>query len=190
MNRIWLAPLSDTLYRESPRRVTSPTCRKLTRRETSGARNHSAHQSKSRNGRRPRASRRFQELEGRLSLDGSNVFSAWTFGSTALCVRNSLTFLKFFECDALEIRHVEEHILARSGVNESEAPVCNSFDRAFCHSSQPSEKVVLKRNSARMASDSVGYERFVNRKIAASFKPRPSMPSAAESRRRFEPAGL
>jgi hypothetical protein len=44
-----------------------------------------------------------------------------------------LTFAEFFKPDTVEVRHVEEHVAAVSGVNESESFVRHPLDRAFSH---------------------------------------------------------
>ena len=66
-------------------------------------------------------------------LGQADIFRARSFRALPDRERHSLTFAEFFETDTVKVRHVEEHVTAGSGVNESESFIRHPLDRAFGH---------------------------------------------------------
>jgi hypothetical protein len=78
----------------------------------------------------------FQAPEPNIAVSGllerPNVFCAGALGALSLGIGHTLPLSKVFE-SSVDIRHVEENVLAGPGVDEAEAPVRESFDRSFWH---------------------------------------------------------
>ena len=66
-------------------------------------------------------------------LGRADVFRARSFRALSGREGHSLTFTELFKLDTVEIRHVEKHVPAVSGVNESESLVRQLLDRSLWH---------------------------------------------------------
>ncbi len=73
------------------------------------------------------------------------AFSHSSVGAAAFFERHTLSLTKIVVLDAFEARGVKEQILRSASVNETEAFVGDSFNRAFCHLLQ-SKIVVVPRD--------------------------------------------
>ncbi len=93
-----------------------------------------------------------------MILDQRDVFRPWSLGSLSCGVGDSLSFSQFIEAHAFNIRVVEEHVLVRAGINETETLVRQSLDRTFSHSSH-----FLKRDSATHSETTRSEQDFVAR---------------------------
>jgi len=68
------------------------------------------------------------------SLCWTDVLRAGSFGPLLFGVRHSLSQLQGLKRHALDVRHVEEQILASFRCNEAKTPVCyQAFNRTFSH---------------------------------------------------------
>jgi hypothetical protein len=68
-----------------------------------------------------------------FALEGANSFCAGTLGAFAYLERDLLSLLELVETDALNGRHVEEHVLATACLDESKTLVSETLDRTFSH---------------------------------------------------------
>jgi len=67
------------------------------------------------------------------SSDQPDVLSSWAFGALSFSIRDSLTFPQLFETHPFHVFIVEKQVLVCAGVDKSEAPVRQFFDRSFSH---------------------------------------------------------
>ena len=88
-----------------------------------------------------------RQLSGRLQgshLDRCDVLGPRSFRPATLVVRHSLSFLERLVVRAFDIRRVEEHVLAGSGVDKPETLVRLSLDRTLWHFNPTSKKSVRR----------------------------------------------
>ncbi len=76
-------------------------------------------------------------------LDRLDVLGPWSLLPTSFGVRHSLSFLELFECHPIEVRRVEEQVLATFGVNKPKTLLRQFLDRAFCHLKSDSSKKLI-----------------------------------------------
>tara|TARA_R110002072_G_scaffold302100_1_gene483962 strand:+ start:151279 stop:151779 length:501 start_codon:yes stop_codon:yes gene_type:complete len=76
---------------------------------------------------------RLSEFQRFQRLDRANIFCSWSLWSVPSGVGNLLSFVQLLELDIFEVRHVEEHIVPSTRVDESEALFSQLFDRTFSH---------------------------------------------------------
>jgi hypothetical protein len=69
--------------------------------------------------------------------DDLYVLGPRSLRSLAFVERNALPLLEVLEANTFDRRHVEEEVLPRPGLDESEALVRQSLDRSFSHLIQP-----------------------------------------------------
>lgn len=78
-------------------------------------------------------------------LHESNVFSSWAFRAAAFREGDALSFSEIVVAHAIQVGRVKEHVLTSARIDESEALVCQPFDRTFCHLNHSSSKKSLSR---------------------------------------------
>ena len=77
----------------------------------------------------------FSVSNAKLYLERLDVLRTRSFRAVTGRVRNSLSLMKLFVPNSLEVRHVEKHVAFGSGVDETESLVCQPLNRTFCHQS-------------------------------------------------------
>jgi hypothetical protein len=91
-----------------------------------------------------------------MVLDQRDVFRLRSLRSFSFGVRDALSFAQFLEAHTLKGRVVEEHILVRSDIDETETFVRQSLDRTLSHSSHfPNKKTLRRFPTTRPKQDSV-----------------------------------
>jgi len=74
------------------------------------------------------------EVANAAELDRLHVLGPRSLRTLTLRERDPLSLPEVLETDAFASRHVEEEIVAGTGLNESEALVRQTLDSAFSHS--------------------------------------------------------
>jgi hypothetical protein len=97
--------------------------------------------------------------------DWPNVFGPRPFRAVSWIVRDALPLTETIEIRALDIRHVKEHVLVRSGLDKSETLVRQPFDASLSHA------ITFHKNNSAMLPDIIWSGRSTARNAVSIHMP-------------------